>query len=171
METEGGIAVTPKKTAPNAVNSQNVTSEVTVKLSEPTNCPKFGLSVRFLLGRGRVPGHPFDVSIDTGADMTVVSRHFVQNTLDESWDNWPQFSGVKAADGKMITTWGPIELRVELGGQEVKTSACAADVTEPVILGLPALKSLGAMVNLASFELWVGNCRMLFHREWKMGLP
>lgn len=89
---------------PNAVKSQNVTSEVTVKLREPTNCPEFGLSVRSLLVRGRVPGHPIYVSVDTGADMTVVSQHFLQNTLDESWDNWPQFSGVRAADGKMITT-------------------------------------------------------------------
>lgn len=86
-------------------------------------------------------------------------------------NNWPQFPGVRAADGKMITTWEPMELRVELGGREVTTSACAADVTEPVTLELPASKSLGAMVGLASSKLWIGKCQVLFHREWKMGLP
>ncbi len=118
-------------------------------------------NIRSLYVKGRVEGFPVDFLVDTGADVTVISQTLLRKLPNQDLRQWEDKSyPLHAADGTVIKAFGPIPTSIELCGKRIITPVCAAEVVDPVVLGLPALRQLDALLDLGSCELRIGNCRI-----------
>jgi hypothetical protein len=128
-------------------------------------------NVRSLYVAGKVDGHEVDLLLDTGADMTLVSKNFLK-TLKGDKQKWEvDKMKIHPADGNPIQARGPVPTKIELCGASVETQALAVDIVDPVILGLPALQKLNPIVDLANHELRISNYHIPCQDKIAIGMP
>ncbi len=140
----GGIELDQKDLTPDGANknANDMRADVT--------------NVRSLYVKGKVEGLPVDLLIDTGADVTVISKTFLQKMPKWSGRKWEKPHELHAVDGSVIKAWGPVITRIELCGRGIDSPVYTADVMDPVVLGLPTLRQLDAVLDLSSCELRIG---------------
>ena len=110
---------------------------------------------------GRVECFPADLLVDTGADMVVIFQTHLRKLLNWDERKWkPKSCPLHTADGTVIKAFRPIPTSIELCGKSITTPVCAAEVVDPVVLELPALRQLDALLDLGFCELRNGDCRM-----------
>ena len=175
-----GTQVTVLKKSINLSESLSHLDESAIKLTDtndvepisPTKDDSSCINVRSLYVKGRIEDCPVDLLLDTGADITLISLNFLKTAKGGEVESWRQKKVViHTADGNPVTAWGPINTQIELCGQRIETPVYTAEIVDPVILGLPALKQLKAVVDLGNGLLKIGDCRIPCSEKVSVGVP
>ena len=94
--------------------------------------------------------------VDTGADVTLISLNSSKQFPNVLLTKWKDYSlEIYTLNREKVKIWGPVEINLEVKGVTITTQIYASDMLEPGILGLPALKSLHAIVDMEKEELLV----------------
>ena len=99
---------------------------------------------------GIIDGRPCCLTVDTGADMTFIRRDIV-STKGLS----PARQVMCGVTGHCQPVYGPVRVRIAVGGVVIGLPVYVTDLQEPGLLGLDYLRKAGARIDLQQGTLKV----------------
>ena len=100
--------------------------------------------------------------IDTGSNISIVSRHTLQNLGVELSNVQPVKNCLRSVTGEKMALWGRIVLKLGIANQEIFQNFWVADIDEDCILGLDFLEQQGCYLDVTNRVMGIGDVRLPF---------
>lgn len=132
--------------------------------------PRNGLRISNSQGASRVSGYvgriPCHLTIDTGADVTIINSELYQklNEVGEI-EITPFSSKLKSVDGKEITVEGAGMVEIQIADVKVKQRVWILPSKEECILGTDFLREQGGVIDYQQGMLRVGRIEVPMERK------
>ncbi|KMQ82414.1 retroviral aspartyl protease family protein, partial [Lasius niger] len=101
---------------------------------------------------GRIDGLSCNMTIDTGANVTIIRKDLAQK-LGGSLLWTPTSVNLQTVSGDKMDVFGRKDINITFGSTTYKHTAYVADITDPCLLGLDFLRKYNFYLNFKNNEL------------------